>query len=347
MKQLRSLVPLIAAAALVFPVLATAQTFELVNPPNVWYSTPLGIRDGKVYGSYADLTDGKLRAFTYSKTEGYVVFEVPGADPCCTVAAGVDDFGRTAGYFVQSPQKSLSYVRQPNGQIRTFDANPRNSSVTAVTGMNGLGFVTGDYRRADDANIWPHGYLRSPVGVIFHIDLPGTAMTYPNDINDSAVVTGWYAQTINSPARGFIRYPPVFYVTFDPPADCQIGDGLFQRINNLGDVVGTCLHDIYFNSGYVRWRTGVIERIDFPGAIVTLIAGIADDGTIAGTYYTAGDVGHGFVRSPSGAYTSFDVPGADPATTRAVRMDAQGNITGTYLSGDFQYRTFIRYRQSH
>jgi hypothetical protein len=339
---------LVVAAALVFPALAAAQTFELVSPPNAWYSTPYGIRNGKIYGSYADLTDAKIRAFTYSKTEGFVIFAVPGADDCCgTVAAGIDDTGRVAGYFVQSPQKSLSYVRQANGQLRIFDANPRNSAVTAVTGMNGLGFVTGDYRRADDGLYLPHGYVRSPVGVIFHIDLPGTAMTYPGDINDSGVVTGWYAQTIDSPWRGFIRYPPVFYVTFDPPADCQIADGYHLRINSLGDVAGTCLHDIYFNSGFVRWRTGVVERIDFPGAIVTLIAGIADDGTIAGTYYTAGDVGHGFERSPGGAYTSFDVPGADAATTRAVRIDAQGNITGTYLIGDFQSRTFIRYRQSH
>jgi hypothetical protein len=170
-------------------------------------------------------------------------------------------------------------------------------------------------------------------------------MTYPSDINDSGVVTGWYAQTVDSPARGFLRYPPVFYVTFDPPAGCQAGENYYQRINNLGDVVGTCLHDIFFESGYVRWRTGVIERIDFPGAIATQPAGIAEDGTIAGTYYTAGDVGHGFVRSPSGVYTSFDVPGADAATTRVDRIDAQGNITGHYFSGDFLNRTYIRYRE--
>jgi len=347
MKRIHPPIWTLSIAAIAIPLIAMAQEFEIVSPPNAWSTTPLGIRNGKVYGSYLDRTDGTPHGFTYSRSEGYVTFEVPDADSASgTVAAGVDDAGRIAGYFTQSPQKNLGYVRQSNGQVRVFDANPRSSAVTAVTGMNGPGFVTGDYRLAGDPNYYPHGYLRSPVGVIFHIDLPGTAMTYPSDINDSGIITGWYGQTIQSPARGFIRYPPVFNVTFDAPANCLIGDGYFQRLNNLGDLVGTCTREIYFGSGYVRWRTGVMTRIDFPGAAATSADGISDDGEIAGTYYqTVGVIGHGYVRAVNGTFTSFDVPGADPGTTRVVRMDAQGNITGTY--GEFQDRTFIRYRASH
>ena len=267
MKRIHPPIWALSIAAIAIPLIAVAQDFEIVSPPNAWNTTPLGIRNGKVYGSYQDLTDARIRGFTYSRSEGYVIFEVTDADPAAgTVAAGVDDAGRIAGYFTQSPQKTLGYIRQPNGQMRFFDANSRSSAVTSVTGMNGLGFVTGDYRLAGDPNYWPHGYLRSPVGVIFHIDLPGTAMTYPSDINESGIITGWYAQTLQSPARGFIRQPPVFNFTFDPPANCSIGDGYFQRLNNLGDLIGTCTRDIYFGSGYVRWRTGVMERIDFPGA---------------------------------------------------------------------------------
>ena len=349
MKRIHPPIWALSIAAIAIPLIAVAQDFEIVSPPNAWNTTPLGIRNGKVYGSYQDLTDARIHGFTYSRSEGYVIFEVTDADPAAgTVAAGVDDAGRIAGYFTQSPQKTLGYIRQPNGQVRFFDANSRSSTVTSVTGMNGLGFVTGDYRLAGDPNYWPHGYLRSPVGVIFHIDLPGTAMTYPSDINESGIITGWYAQTLQSPARGFIRQPPVFNFTFDPPANCSIGDGYFQRLNNLGDLIGTCTRDIYFGSGYVRWRTGVMERIDFPGASATTAAGISDDGEIAGTYYyIVGVIGHGYVRAPNGTFTSFDVPGADPGTTRVVRMDAQGNITGTYFSGDFQERTFIRYRAPH
>src|SRR5436190_6583533 len=64
MKRIHPPIWALSIAAIAIPLLAMAQDFEIVSPPNAWNTTPLGIRNGKVYGKYQDLTDAKIRGFT-------------------------------------------------------------------------------------------------------------------------------------------------------------------------------------------------------------------------------------------------------------------------------------------
>src|SRR5213078_3601035 len=61
---------------------------------------------------------------------------------------------------------------------------------------------------------------------------------------------------------------------------------------------------------------------------------ITAEGAIAGRYSDAGDVFHGFLRTPDGAITTFDVPGAGTGPgqgTRAANINPAEAIAGRYI----------------
>ena len=56
----------------------------------------------------------------------------------------------------------------------------------------------------------------------------------------------------------------------------------------------------------------------------TLAVGINSAGTVAGYYLDSSGVYHGFVRTATGTFTSFDPPGA--ATTEALSINSAGPV---------------------
>jgi len=69
-------------------------------------------------------------------------------------------------------------------------------------------------------------------------------------------------------------------------------------------------------------------------------------GAIAGSYFDARLVCHGFVRAASGAITTFDAPGAagyDHASgTNAQSINAAGTITGSYFDANVEAHGLVR-----
>jgi uncharacterized membrane protein len=53
-------------------------------------------------------------------------------------------------------------------------------------------------------------------------------------------------------------------------------------------------------------------------------------GAVTGIYFDANYVTHGFLRSPQGTFTLFDVPQAAPGTTYPVSINEVGSIVGNY-----------------
>jgi hypothetical protein len=74
---------------------------------------------------------------------------------------------------------------------------------------------------------------------------------------------------------------------------------------------------------------------------------INNSGVVTGYYLDANNVFHGFARSPKGAYTSFDVPGADLTAqdfngTLPNAINDAGAITGVYYDIDNVAHGFLR-----
>jgi hypothetical protein len=87
----------------------------------------------------------------------------------------------------------------------------------------------------------------------------------------------------------------------------------------------------------LRAAGGVFATFDAPGAVNgTIPASINPNGTIAGYFYDANFVDHGFVRTPGGGVATFN-------GTQANAINAQGAIAGTYFDANFGLHGFVRY----
>ena len=97
----------------------------------------------------------------------------------------------------------------------------------------------------------------------------------------------------------------------------------------------------------MRSPGGEFTEFGAPGTnATTLPAGINDAGAIAGSYTsTSAGLSHGFLRSPSGVVTSFDVPGAGGAAysgTFGTCINDAGAVAGYYIDANSVYHGFLR-----
>jgi len=97
-------------------------------------------------------------------------------------------------------------------------------------------------------------------------------------------------------------------------------------------------------------QKATIVTFDAPGAGTdpgqgTTPNGIDAQGAVVGWYVDAGNVNHGFLRTPDGRFTTIDVPGAGTGAgqgTVAFAINQAGAITGTYFDASCLYHGFLR-----
>jgi hypothetical protein len=142
------------------------------------------------------------------------------------------------------------------------------------------------------------------------------------------------------------------FITFDAPgADLTANDynGTFpSSINDLGVVAGSVIDTTFVYRGFVRSPNGKIITFQAPGADTTpgsyngtVPNSINDLGEITGYYFDGAGLVHGFLRSPSGKFTSFDVPGGG-GYSFPIAMNLEGAVVGYYLDPNFLFHAFLR-----
>jgi len=142
-------------------------------------------------------------------------------------------------------------------------------------------------------------------------------------------------------------------ITFDAPgADTTPGNlyGTFPgSINFWGTITGYYQDANGTYHGFVRNPRGTFKTFDAPGADTTagdfngtLPSSINDSGAITGSYYDTNGFGHGFVRSPDGKFTSFDVPGAGGYGSVPQAINFEGAVVGLYTDSNFSFHAFLR-----
>ena len=143
-------------------------------------------------------------------------------------------------------------------------------------------------------------------------------------------------------------------VTLDPPGagtGPNQGTGCFGctfGINQFGAIAGTYLDSTNVFHGFLRTREGEIITFDAPGADATPNAyngtwaqNINDDGAITGVSYDAMGAAHGYLRSPDGRFTAFDVPGAINGTW-PIYLGGEGEVVGYSLDANLLFHAFLR-----
>ena len=142
-------------------------------------------------------------------------------------------------------------------------------------------------------------------------------------------------------------------ITLDAPgADMTIGSfkGTFATsINNRGAITGYYIDANDVVHGFFRSPEGKFTTFEAPGADTTkgsfngtTPSSINDFGAIAGSYFDATGFGHGFLRSPDGKFTTFDVPGVGGFGSTPLAMNLEGAIVGYYTDSNFSFHAFLR-----
>lgn len=341
-------------------------------PSKICRAVAFGIFTGTLGLSSASASQPPVIKTFDAPEAGYTPGTVQG-----TVAVGINDFGVIAGSTRDNNSVRHGFLRYPNGKFVTFDhplagTDGSLEQGTRVAGLNALGAVAGSVRTPVTVGI-PFvdiPFVRDPDGTFHNVDFPDFAGGDGNAINLWGVMVGNLLLTTdnNSPAflhfHGFIVQPSGKLTLFDPPGSQQTNIPPYS-INDFGAITGdywTCNADLSSCAvhGFVRTADGKYKSFDVPGASAdgldgggTYPQGINDLGEVSGYYVDANFVFHGFVRSPDGHITSFDVrttctetpnPPADCAFegTFPANVNVVGRVGGTYYGEDGNPHGFWR-----
>ena len=235
---------------------------------------------------------------------------------------------------------AIQPVPPPIPQFTTIDVSGAGGATPEGTfgiGLNSNGDVVGYFI---DSNHLIHGFIRISSGAITIVDAPGAGATQNlgtevSGINSSGEAVGFFADP-QGVLHSYIRSPGGTLTEFDPPN--SIGSDGFC-INDGGVVAGGLL-DVNGAHGFVRAADGTFSIIDPTGNASQVRAVIPNQinasGAVAGNFFDANTVNHGFFRDANGMVTVFDATGAGAASgegTQAYDMNSSGVIVGGVTTG--------------
>jgi hypothetical protein len=156
-------------------------------------------------------------------------------------------------------------------------------------------------------------------------------------------------------AAAAVAHQPRF-ITFDAPGAGTAagqGTGCFSYtdcsvlINDRGELTGYYLDSNNVFHGFLRSPEGKFTNFEAPGADTTandyngtLPNAINDAGAITGIFYDVNNLAHGFLRSPDGSFTTFDVPAS--ADTFPIALNFESDVVGYYLDENYVFHAFLR-----
>jgi hypothetical protein len=193
----------------------------------------------------------------------------------------------------------------------------------------------------------------------------GPAGTAGNVINDLGVVGGNYANADGSVYYGFVATPPYSKESFTTVGVPGAVTTNIWGINLEGVVAGNSLDMSGVHHGFVSHPPyTTVTTLDAPGAcssgtacpgLGTLSFNINLEGVIAGTYFDANDITHGYVTHPpytKTTFTTIDVPGACSSGTACsglgtiilyFALNDLGAVTGYFFDASQVVHGFVSY----
>jgi len=279
--------------------LADSHTFVTIDVPGSEGTVARGLNNsGQIVGTFTQAS--RTLGFLYDAGT-FSPIEFPGA--ILTNPSGINNAGQIAGFYDLDDGANHHGFLYADGSFSTIDAP--GATATQALGINDLGQVVGTFTDARGE----HGFIYQG-GTFTTIDVPGATATSASGINNASETVGTYTD-INSAARGFRYAGDVFS---DVPKLLSVG------INDAGQMVGG----------------GALSTIEVPGAVgKTYPTGIDNAGQIAGFYFDAAGLVHGFLAIPI-AQSSLTTSGADTAglTQRqsSLAMASAGSLTAKVSS---------------
>jgi hypothetical protein len=292
---------------------------------------------------------GAAHGSNISGQANYILFEVPAA--AGTYPMAVNSSMTVTGYYFVTVNVARGFIRTADGAIDTFGV--AGAAWTRPVSINTAGDITGFYQPATTTpDNQPQGFLRYADGRIITFyppPQPGNAPEGdPASINDFDEIAGT-VYNANSTSYGFTRSREGVY-----SPQISVGDEtVATAINSSGSVVGyassffpgyaTIVGFVAHPDGYRFTFTvsppssaGCTSAATFPQAINA-------EGAIAGWYETIYCPTYeraGFVMSPEGVVSVFQLPGA--IEENYIAINEVGDVTGAYTDTAGNQYGFVR-----
>ena len=327
---------------------------------------------GAITGTYED-ANNVFHGFVRSPEGKFTTFDSPGADTTPgdfngTFANGINDAGAITGFYSDASGGTHGFLRSPEGAFTTFDVPRSAMGGTIANALNLEGAIVGFY--ADQNGVF-RPYLRHPNGTFATWSVPGECDASPAtgcfgsaafSLNLFGTASSGYEDNSgNFVGHGLLRSADGKLTTYDVPGG---GTGPYQGtgcpgcsrpINLFGANAGFYIDGNNVAHGYLRGPAGKITTFDPPGegpqglgCLADCSMGLNDLGAITGYYLDGHNVYHGYLRSPEGKFTTFEVPGADTTAgdfngTFPVSINDWGVITGYYIDKNNVVHGFLRF----
>jgi hypothetical protein len=280
----------------------------------------------------------------------YISFSVPGA--LGTYPMSINASMTVTGYYYVTPNIERGFLREADGTIDTFDVAGGNG--TQPEGINAAGNITGFYYGG--AGGTPRGFLRYANGRITTLDFyPADPLfaVLPLSVNDFDEVAGlWDAKF----SEAFTRSGAGVMTILEPPYPYdQAAEA--TALNESGSVVGYSVTP-GAGVGFVAHPDGYWAEIAIlPANPECVPESINAAGRYTTNYY---NLPHcqpentgGFVMSPDGEFTLFQLPGTIPPLPEnglplvsdspdRISIDQAGDITGSYTDAAGVQHGFVR-----
>jgi hypothetical protein len=270
-------------------------------------TVPNAINDlGAITGAYYDV-NSVGHGFLRSPDGTFATFDPPGSVFTNPVAINLE--GDIVGYYLEANTRFRAFLRRVDGSFATWSGPDACTSAppggfcggTAAFSIDVFGTTVGGF---EDTNLVGHLLIRNPFGKLQSVDAPGAGTGSGQGTGCPGCSRGLnvfgaiasYYIDGNNVTHGFLRSPEGQFISFDAPGEGPYGIG--------------CAADCPI--------------------------GLNDWGAITGFYVDANNVVHGFLRSPEGAVSTFEAPGADTTPndfngTFPVSINDQGMIAGYYI----------------
>ena len=163
-----------------------------------------------------------------------------------TQAYGLNDLDQVVGrvFTVDELNETRGFVRFRDGHFSAPIQVPfRSGNGTAISGINNLADFCGTYNIGSHY----HGFLWQG-GVYTTFDIPGSAWTYVNGLNDAGNFCGDSADAVTDDRTAFVSIEGA--VTSFPVPDAVFVNA--YAINNLNQCVGRYQTGTGFGAGFVR-----------------------------------------------------------------------------------------------
>ncbi len=318
---------------------------------------------GNILGSYVDSKD-VIHGFRRSASGTFVTFAIPGE--VGGAAVSMNTAGTIVGSYVDNDNVGHGFMRNPaTGTISTVDAPGAGSQEgqgTFVLNIDTAGDVAGAYVDLYDV---VHGFLRSASGTFSVFSAPGAGIgtyqgTFPLVFGASGEIAGTYLDS-NNVGHGFLRSATGALSSFNAPGASPVAvNGLVmirrsieryairsnraRGFSNIAKRVSKSLGNFLILSRDAMADSGGV--FNGTNGVLNGTGSFAINGTgqIAGLYFDANSVAHGFLRSASGSLTIADAPGAGTGAyqgTIAYLVNPSGTIAGTYLDKNLVFHGFV------